>query len=113
MARDQSFGAVVRAGWKGAVVRLALKRAVALAAGFFAMLRAAVMVSAGGALLGPVAFVKRAVQPAVPSELTQVTRRLARLLISAWGTTPLPTAFWLSAVPEPRSARLLMVRKAL
>src|ERR1700678_3015083 len=113
MATDQSLGAAVSAGWKGAVVRLAVKRAAVFAPGFFAMLRAAVMVSVGEVLLGPVAFEKSEEQPAVPSELTQVTRRLARLLISARGTTPLPAAFWLSAAPDPRSERLLMVRKAL
>src|SRR5260370_23996182 len=77
------------------------------------MLSAAEIVLVGATPDRSGALEKRGVQPAPPSELTQVTSRLARELISAWGTSPLPPKFWMRAVPEPRSARLATGRKAL
>src|SRR5260370_31624383 len=77
------------------------------------MLSVAEMVLVGATPERSGALEKRGVQPAVPSELTQVTSRLARELISAWGTSPLPWTLWMRAVPLAVSTRLVTVRKAL
>ena len=79
MARVQSLGAAVRAGWKGALAGARVKRAAGLAAGLWAMLRTAVAVSNGALPLASLALLKRVVQPLVwLVELTQGMRMLAR-----------------------------------
>ena len=65
---------------------LAAKRAATLAAGLCAMLTMAETVSVGSFPSGAGALEKSVAQSAVPSELTQLTRRFARELISACGT---------------------------
>src|SRR5258707_2518 len=85
----------------------------AVAPGVGGVLSAAGMVLGGGAPGRSGELEKRGVQPEPPSELTQVTSRLARLLISAWGASPLPAMVWMRATPEAVSTRLVTVRKAL
>src|SRR5271168_5330631 len=92
-AMDQSLGAAVKVGWKGVVMALAVKRPATLAPGLWAMLSAAVTVLVGGVPSSAGAFAKSWAQPLVPSELTQLTSRLARELISAWGSRRCPRRF--------------------